>query len=204
MIEQRSEQGLTLDVCALEILFFFLLLLLDVFMLCLNNLFTFRAVRQHFSVYHFYNNNKDICLLFSANSPCTVSSGSQESYNPDLDPTSHLHGHPDPSQGYPPRGFNFQPPASSTAQIISHGVFPPNLQVAPGFNPMYHVGPMSAAVLPSQQAMSPRPGLSPVMILQRGSGGSPGQVHPHPGFISQGFGGQAPGAYQGQGSQGQK
>ncbi|KAK7115641.1 3'-5' RNA helicase YTHDC2-like [Littorina saxatilis] len=140
----------------------------------------------------------------SANSPCTVSSGSQESYNPDLDPTSHLHGHPDPSQGYPPRGFNFQPPVSSTAQIISHGVFPPNLQVAPGFNPMYHVGPMSAAVLPSQQAMSPRPGLSPVMILQRGSGGSPGQVHPHPGFISQGFGGQAPGAYQGQGSQGQK
>ena len=75
----------------------------------------------------------------------------------------------------------------------------------PGFNQMYHMGPVgAAAVLPSQSSMSPRPAMSPVMILQRGAGGSPGQVHPHPGFVSQGFGGQAPGAYQGQGAQGQK
>ncbi|XP_076443964.1 3'-5' RNA helicase YTHDC2-like [Babylonia areolata] len=132
-----------------------------------------------------------------ANSPCTVSSGSQESYTPDLDPSySHSHSHAD--SAYQPRGFTIQAPASS-AQLISHGVFPPNLQMAPGFNQMYHVGPMGAAVLPSQSVMSPRPGISPVMILQRGSGGSPGQVHPHSGFISQGFGGQAPGSYQGQG-----
>ena len=140
-----------------------------------------------------------------ASSPCNVSSGSQESYNPDLDPSypspqPQPHPHPD-TQGYPPRGFGFQSPASSAPLM---GVFPPGLQVAPGFNQMYHMGHMGPAVLPSQSAMSPRPGISPVMILQRGAGGSPGQVHPHPGFMQQGFGGQAPGAYQGQGGQGQK
>ena len=149
----------------------------------------------------------------TSNSPCTVSSGSQESYNPDLDPSpcssssssSHPHGHPDTAaQGYLSQGFSFQTPSSSAASIISHGVFPPNLQMGPGFNQMYHMGPMGAAVLPSQSSMSPRPGMSPVMILQRGAGGSPSQVHPHPGFMGQGFGGQAPGAYQGQGAQGQK
>ena len=152
----------------------------------------------------------------TSDSPCTVSSGSQESYNnPDLDPSSsshsHLHGHQESAaaQGYPSRGFNFQTPAGSSATaatplMSSHGVYAPSLQVAPGFNPMYHVGPMGPAVLPSQSSLSPRPGMSPVMILQRGAGGSPGQVHPHPGFIGQGYGGQAPGAYQGQGAQGQK
>jgi hypothetical protein len=63
---------------------------------------------------------------------------------------------------------------------------------------MYHVGPMGAAVISTQAShMSPRPGMSPVMIFQRGSGGSPGQVHPHAPYISQGFGGAGPGAFPG-------
>ncbi|KAK7491702.1 hypothetical protein BaRGS_00016958 [Batillaria attramentaria] len=150
-------------------------------------------------------------------------SSSQDHQDVTSDPDSGMgHGHGDGPHSYQHRMFaqqhqqhsapgSYQNPAVSSAPNIppggSIGMFPHNIhhQMAPGFNQMYPMGPMGAAggmVIPSQPAMSPRPGISPVMILQRGTS-SPGQVHPHPGFITQGFGGQGPGMYQPQGNQGQ-
>nr|KAG5703112.1 hypothetical protein BaRGS_012174 [Batillaria attramentaria] len=164
--------------------------------------------------------------VFSSGSSSRASpaSSSQDHQDVTSDPDSGMgHGHGDGPHSYQHRMFaqqhqqhsapgSYQNPAVSSAPNIppggSIGMFPHNIhhQMAPGFNQMYPMGPMGAAggmVIPSQPAMSPRPGISPVMILQRGTS-SPGQVHPHPGFITQGFGGQGPGMYQPQGNQGQK
>lgn len=73
----------------------------------------------------------------------------------------------------------------STAQGQGAGL---HHQVAPGFNPMYTVGPMGAASS-LVSSTSPHATHSSVMILQRGS--STPQPQPHAGMLAQAFGGQA-------------
>ena len=92
--------------------------------------------------------------------------------------------------------------AVSNSQMVGHpgmGIFSHqnfSSQVGAGFGPMYMTQMMpqsstSGMMMPT----SPRPGMSPVVILQRGAN-SPGQVQGHPNFQShQGHHGYAGGAY---------
>ncbi|XP_041370241.1 3'-5' RNA helicase YTHDC2-like isoform X2 [Gigantopelta aegis] len=97
---------------------------------------------------------------------------------------------------------NMAAAAVSNSQMVGHpsmGIFSHqnfSSQVGAGFGPMYMTQMMpQSSTAGMMMPTSPRPGISPVVILQRGAN-SPGQVQGHPNFQShQGHHGYGGGAY---------